>query len=279
MAYLLTKKLVSGNLVLMDRPDEMSASQVDALVEQAVALLRQATYPVALTGAGVSTPSGIPDFRSREVGLWNQVDPMAVASLSAFRRQPQRFYDWMRPLARTLMEAEPNPAHQALASLEAAGYLKSIITQNIDGLHQRAGSQVVHEVHGHVRSASCMRCGRVQSAADLWALYSVSGQVPRCACGGLMKPDAVLFGELLPAATLDAALAEIDACDLVLVAGSSLQVEPVAGMPRQAAWHGARVIIVNFEPTYLDASADVVIHKNVAHILPRIAGRLVDNDT
>ena len=120
-------------------------------IERTADLLCNARHAIALTGAGVSTPSGIPDFRSPGSGMWEQVDPFEVASIIAFRRQPEVFFNWLRPLARLLQEAQPNPAHVALAQLEAAGIVKAVITQNIDGLHQKAGSQCVLEVHGHMR--------------------------------------------------------------------------------------------------------------------------------
>lgn len=243
----------------------------DKLITRAAELLREADYAVAMTGAGHSTPSGIPDFRSPDSGLWAQVDPFAVASLIAFRLRPQDFYDWIRPIARLMLEAQPNPAHHALSRLEAAGLLKSVITQNIDGLHQKAGSQRVHEVHGHMRQATCIRCYQVEPADSLIEQFVDQGQVPRCACGGVMKPNVILFGEQLPLHVLTAARQDTSACDLMLVVGSSLRVEPVADLPLLALGHGARLIIVNYQPTHLDERADVVIHADLAEVVPRIA--------
>jgi NAD-dependent deacetylase len=248
---------------------------LDDPVMRAAELLRQADYAVALTGAGHSTASGIPDFRSPDSGLWTQVDPLAVASLFAFRLRPQDFYEWIRPIARTMLEARPNPAHYALARLESAGLLKSVITQNIDGLHQQAGSQRVHEVHGHMRQATCIRCYQVMPADSLIAEFLEQGQLPRCPCGGVMKPNVILFGEQLPLHVLTAARQDTRACDLMLVAGSSLTVEPVADLPLMALGHGARLIIVNYQPTYLDNRADVLIHADLAEVLPRIADMAV----
>jgi NAD-dependent deacetylase len=246
-------------------------SDLDDLIARAARLLREAGYAVAMTGAGISTPSGIPDFRSPDSGLWTKVDPFAVASLFAFRLHPQDFYEWIRPLARSIVEAKPNPAHRALARLEAAGLIKAVITQNIDGLHQRAGSQRVHEVHGHVREATCVRCYRTVPANSLLEKFIEEGQVPRCTCGGLLKPNVILYGEQLPLQVLTAARKDTYACDLMLVAGSSLEVEPAADLPLVALGHAAGLIIVNYQPTYLDERADVVIHADVAEILPRIA--------
>ena len=245
--------------------------ELDKLITRAAELLRRANYAVAMTGAGHSTPSGIPDFRSPDSGLWTQVDPLAVASLLAFRLHPQSFYDWIRPLARLMLEAQPNPAHYALARLEAAGLLKSVITQNIDGLHQKAGSQRVHEVHGHMREATCTRCYRVVPADSLIEEFLEHGQIPRCTCGGVMKPNVILFGEQLPQHVLAAAQEDTRDCDLMLVIGSSLTVEPVADLPLMALGHGAKLIIVNYQPTHLDERADVLIHADLAEVLPRIA--------
>jgi len=241
-------------------------------IARAARLLRRARYAIALTGAGISTPSGIPDFRSPETGLWEKINPMEVASLHAFRRHPEAFYDWIRPLARTLVEAEPNPGHLALARLEAAGYLEAVITQNIDNLHQEAGSSEVLEVHGHLRSATCMECYRVESANGLIHEFLASGQLPRCPdCGGMMKPDVVLFGEQLPIEVVNAAMAHVDSADLMLIAGSSLEVVPVSQLPLRIHRQGGRLIIVNEMTTYVDDVAEVVIHDDVAQVLPRIA--------
>ena len=169
-------------------------------IEHAADLLRRAHHAVALTGAGMSTGSGIPDFRSPGSGLWERVDPFEVASIFAFRRKPEVFFSWIRPLARQVIEAQPNLAHVALAQLERAGLLKAIITQNIDGLHQKAGSQTVLEVHGHLREATCMRCYR-SFPSDLFVqAFLAEGRVPLCpACGNVLKPNTILFGEQLPA--------------------------------------------------------------------------------
>jgi len=239
-------------------------------IERAADLIRHARCAVALTGAGVSTPSGIPDFRSPHSGLWEKDDPMLVASITAFRTNPQVFYNWLRPLAELILYAQPNSAHLALAHLEQQGLIKAIITQNIDGLHQRAGSRRVLEVHGHMRQATCIRCYKQVPANSLVARFLATGEAPTCGCGGPFKPDAILFGEQLPIRVLNQALAEARRCDLLLVAGSSLHVVPAADLPFLAADHGARAIIVNLEPTDFDLRADLVINGDVAEVLPRI---------
>ena len=244
-------------------------------IERAVQILLAARHAVALTGAGISTPSGIPDFRSSNTGLWEQVDPMEVASILAFRENPARFFQWIRPLAIRIREACPNPAHYALAKLERLGRIRTVISQNIDGLHQRAGSRQVAEVHGHVREATCMHCYQVVAAERYWEQLIANGDVPRCPkCGNVLKPNVTLYGEALPARALLAAIQAARQCDVMLVAGSSLEVAPAADLPELALSHQAKLIIVNLSDTHMDAWADALIHDNVANVLPRIADRI-----
>jgi NAD-dependent deacetylase len=248
------------------------SKSIDALVKQAVAYLKQSNYAVALTGAGISTPSGIPDFRSPASGLWDNVDPMEVASIYGFTHNPNAFFDWIYPLAQLIRQAEPNPAHQALAHLEQHGPLQAVITQNIDLLHSRAGSQTVYEVHGHLREATCQSCRHKLSTTDIFPQFLATKKMPCCPlCDGVLKPDVVLFGELLPMRVMRAAQAETQRCDLMLVAGSSLAVAPAGDLPQQAKMAGARLIIVNYEETHVDFMADVIIRADVAEILPRLA--------
>ncbi|MCW5851382.1 MAG: NAD-dependent deacylase [Anaerolineae bacterium] len=246
----------------------------DREAEQALragrALVRQAQRVVALTGAGISTPSGIPDFRSSASGLWELADPMEVASIWSFRRRPEAFFDWVRPLAETILTAKPNPAHTALARAEQLGYLKAILTQNIDDLHHRAGSRRVLELHGHLREATCMRCHAVVQAEMTLRDFIQTGRLPHCQCGGLLKPNVILFGEMLPHEILQQAQAEAQACDLMLVAGSSLEVMPASDLPMLAKEAGARLVIVNLAPTPLDDEADVLIRADVAKAIPAL---------
>ena len=247
----------------------------EAEIERAAEILAASKHAVVLTGAGHSTPSGIPDFRSPGSGLWEQVDPMQVASIYGFRRDAQAFYDWIRPLAKQMMEAEPNPAHLALADLERAGVIKAVITQNIDELHRKAGSQRVLELHGSVRTATCVLCRRKVSSPELWPAFVESGEVPHCpACDGLLKPDVVLFGELLPLGVLLEAQGEADRCDVMWVVGSSLEVYPAAELPMRAWQHGAKVIVINYQPTQMDTRAAVVIRDDLAMVVPHIAARV-----
>ncbi len=244
---------------------------VDELVEQASVILREARRLVALTGAGVSTPSGIPDFRSPDSGLWANANPLDVASIYAFRQRPQAFYDWIHPLAATTLAARPNAAHLALAQMERFGALRAVITQNIDMLHSRAGSQTVLEVHGHMREMTCLRCYDILPSAAILEEFLVTAETPHCPCGGVLKPNVILFGEQLPVRTLNQAKKEAQQADVMLVAGSSLEVAPAGDLPLMARAHGARLIVVNLEPTHVDSYADVVIHGDVVEILPRLA--------
>lgn len=230
-----------------------------------------AEHLVAFTGAGISTPSGIPDFRSPTSGLWTNVDPMRVASIYGFRQDPQAFYDWVRPLTITTMNAVPNPAHLALVTLENHRKLRSIITQNIDMLHTRAGNQVVHELHGHMREATCIQCFRIFPGEPIIAQVIEDGKVPRCtACGGVLKPNVILFGEQLPYQQFQAAKDAARACDLMIVVGSSLEVAPASDLPILAKRTGAKLAIINTDPTDMDSLADIVIHGDAADILPAV---------
>lgn len=245
----------------------------DAAVEAAARLLDRARHAVALTGAGVSTESGLPDFRSPG-GLWAGVDPMTVASLSAFQRAPQAFYAFYRRRLALLRDARPNPAHLALARLEAAGRLRAVITQNVDGLHQAAGSRRVLELHGSLHRAACATCGARRPIAELEAALA-RGALPVCpACGGLLRPDVVLFEELLPADVYAEAEALCRRADVLLVVGSSLQVTPAASLPEVTLEAGGRLIIVNQEPTPLDHAA-LVLRGRAGTILPPLADRLL----
>ncbi len=248
---------------------------IDPLFEQAIQsaarYLRNARHAIAFTGAGISTPSGIPDFRSQGSGLWRKSDPMKVASLSSFRHTPQVFFDWLRPLAQYIDRATPNPAHLALAQMEQAGILKAVITQNIDGLHQRGGSQTVLEVHGSLTTLVCMHCHSTYPLEDFLPAFLQDGTLPLCSdCQHILKPDFVLFEEMLPRETWLAAQQHCEEADVVLIAGSALEVMPAASLPMIAADHGAVVLINNYTPTFLDEQAAVLLPADVAEVLPRI---------
>jgi len=235
-------------------------------------IVRGSRRGVILTGAGISTPSGIPDFRSPNDGLWSKYDPFEVASLNSFRYNPEKFYTWMRTLASGIHQAQPNLAHFGLARLEAAGYVQTVITQNIDTLHQRAGSKNVVEVHGTFATLSCTWCFQQVDSAGYLQPFLENGVIPHCPkCNHVLKPDLVLFGEQLPSKPWLKALQASKTCDLMIVAGSSLEVLPVAGLPMRALENGAHLILINHSPTYLDVRADVVFHENVEVVIPAIA--------
>jgi NAD-dependent deacetylase len=233
--------------------------------------IQQSEYLVAFTGAGISTTSGIPDFRSPGSGLWENADPYDVASIFGFRRNPQAFYDWVRPLVRITNEAKPNPAHIALFDLERRGKLKAVITQNIDMLHTKAGNSTVYELHGHTRLATCIQCFSEFDGEPIFEKFLEDGKVPHCPkCNGVIKPNVILFGEQLPYEQLQAAKKASRATDLMLVVGSSLEVAPASDIPLLAKRNGAKVVIINLEPTPLDNQVDLVLKGDAAEILPAI---------
>jgi NAD-dependent deacetylase len=234
------------------------------------ALVRERQPCVVLTGAGVSTESGIPDFRS-ETGIWAEVDPFEVASLRAFHRNPERVWAFYRERIHLLREAEPNAAHLALAELERRGLVQAVITQNIDTLHTRAGSRDVVEVHGSIRSARCLGCLWTEPADAVLAQLEAA-PVPTCPhCGEALKPGVVLFGEVLPSAEMERATQLARAARLLLVVGSSLEVWPVAGLPLEAR----SFAIVNRGPTALDDQALLKVDAGAGETLSAVFEALV----
>jgi NAD-dependent deacetylase len=240
-------------------------------VEIAAELLASATHAVAVTGAGVSAESGIPTFRG-EGGLWTKYDPVKVSSIDTFLADPASYWKVSKERGAVALAARPNPGHLALAGLEAGGRLAAVITQNTDGLHQAAGSKRVVELHGSGRMVECMDCLRREPRADVQARLEVE-MPPRCrSCGGArLKPTVVLFGEPMPQAAVLEAYELAERSDVVLVVGSSLVVYPAADVPLAALRAGARMIVVNAEPTPFDRLAGVVIHGRSGEVLPRIA--------
>jgi NAD-dependent deacetylase len=217
---------------------------VDAAARLA-ALIEQAGSVVALTGAGISVPSGIPDFRSPRTGLWTRVDPMEVAHIDVFLSDPGRFWSFYGARFDALDDKRPNRAHAVVASLERSGLLDAVITQNIDRLHERAGSREVIEVHGSIASSSCLDCGRRFPLAEVRRRQaSVPSGVPPCDCGAALKPDVVLFGEMLPVGAIARAERLAAAADLLLCIGSSLEVYPVAGLPELTLAAGGKLAII-----------------------------------
>ncbi|HEV2035730.1 MAG TPA: NAD-dependent deacylase [Candidatus Dormibacteraeota bacterium] len=244
---------------------------------RAADLLAAARSGLALTGAGVSAESGISTFRG-EGGIWTKYDPVKVASIDRFLEDPSVYWTVAKERGSIALAARPNPGHFALAALEAAGLLVAIVTQNTDGLHQEAGSRRVIEVHGSGRTVECLDCGAREPRADVQARLDAE-LPPQCkVCGGRrLKPTVVLFGEPLPAAALQQAFELAQTADVMLVVGSSLVVYPAADIPKVALRSGARLIVVNAEPTPLDALAEVVIHGRSGEVLPEVLSLIKEN--
>lgn len=242
--------------------------------ESLAGLIQESRYVVALTGAGVSVPSGIPDFRTPETGLWANVDPIEVAHIDVFERDPERFWSYYRPRFSTLGDKEPNRAHAALAELERRGLIEGVITQNIDRLHRAAGSENVIEVHGSIETSSCTACGASFGLGEIDDLFDASGVALCTACGGAVKPDVVLFGEMLPADAIAAATELAEAADLMLCVGSSLVVHPVAGLPQLTLDAGGRLAIVSKGETPYDDAAELKLDGEVDEELVALVAAL-----
>lgn len=238
------------------------------VIQEARLLLAASRKVVALTGAGISVESGIPDFRSPD-GLWARYPPDEYATIDAYRADPDKVWKLWHELARDLRKAQPNPAHRALARLEADGLLKAVITQNIDGLHQRAGNREVIEYHGNASQLVCLECDGCRPIEPELA----SAVAPRCECapGALMKPNVVFFGELIPPRAMAEAERWAARCDAMIVVGTSANVYPCAGLPFTAKEHGAAIIEVNLEPTeYTRRITDCFVQGKAGETLPQI---------
>ena len=231
---------------------------------------------MALTGAGISVPSGIPDFRSPGTGLWEKVDPMEVAHIDAFRSDPERFWGFYAERFAGLGDKQPNGAHRALVTLERAGLLDAVITQNIDMLHRKAGTSELVEVHGSIASCSCPACGeRVAQSQARASLLADPHGIPRCgSCGGPLKPDVVLFGEMLPERAIERAQRLCEGAQVLLCIGSSLEVQPVAGLPLLTLRAGGALAILTQGPTPLDELASVRLRGDVVDELEALTAAL-----
>jgi len=248
----------------------LPAASEAALARLATALAEPAGPVVAVTGAGASVASGVPDFRS-DAGLWQRYDPVASASVEALRADPARVWELLWELDELLRHAEPNPAHHALAALEEAGAVSAVLTQNPDGLHHRAGSQRVVELHGTATTLSCLACGAELARGEVAA---APPSVPRCTCGGVLRPDVTLFGEPPPEEALAAATDWCSRASELLVIGTALEVLPVAQLPDLAQDAGARVWEINVRPVHgldpderITAPAEVVLPRVAEHVL------------
>jgi NAD-dependent deacetylase len=237
-------------------------------------LLGRSRRAVALTGAGVSVPSGIPDFRTPETGLWAKVDPMEVAHIGVFEREPERFWSYYRPRFQALGDKEPNRAHEALAELERRGLIEGVVTQNIDRLHRAAGSENVIEMHGSIETSSCLECGTAYGIDQVDELFDERGVAVCPACGGAVKPDVVLFGEFLPEEAMARATELAEGADLMLCVGSSLAVHPVAGLPQLTLARGGRLAIVTKGETPYDGDAELKLEGEVDEELAALLAAL-----
>jgi NAD-dependent protein deacetylase/lipoamidase len=244
--------------------------------EQLARLIRDHQPCVALTGAGASTESGIPDFRS-PTGIWVSFDPTEYATLGAFRRDPEKVWRFYAPRFSMLTEAEPNRVHTALAELEERGLLAAVVTQNIDRLHERAGSRDVFEVHGSIRMSSCPDCGASYELARVLELLEAGVGVPHCErCGAVLKPGVVFFDELLPTEAIDCAFELAARARLLLVIGTSLEVWPVAGLPNETLDAGGRVAVLNQAPTRIDDRAELVFREPAGEVLQAAVAWLLE---
>jgi NAD-dependent deacetylase len=242
--------------------------------ERLAALIRDHQPCVVLTGAGASTESGIPDFRS-PTGIWAEFDPMEYATLGAFQRDPRKVWRFYAPRFDMLATAEPNRVHLALAALEREGLVRAVVSQNIDTLHQRAGSQEVIEVHGSIRTSSCPSCGARYPLAEVVPLIAAGDGAPECpSCGAILKPDVVFFDELLPEGAMERATKLASEARLLLVVGSGLEVYPVGGLPQATLDAGGKVAVVNQTPTWVDARAALVLRERAGDVLAATAGAL-----
>ena len=248
---------------------------VSGAAAELAGLIRGSRSVVALTGAGISVPSGIPDFRSPGTGLWEKVDPMEVAHVDVFRRDPERFWQFYGDRFQALDSKRPNRAHDAIVALERAGLLDAVITQNIDRLHARAGTQALIEVHGTIAHASCLGCGARYELEDVRARQAVAPDgVPRCDCRRPLKPDVVLFGEYLPADALRRAEELAAGAELMLCVGSSLEVYPVAQLPALTLASGGAIAILTQGPTPFDSRAALKLDGDIVDELEAVLAAL-----
>lgn len=224
-------------------------------IKHAIELIHGAGYITALTGAGISTLSGLADFRGEKNPIWDRYPQEKVFDRDYFREDPELFYDFLREI--TQKNYEPNIAHLALKKMEETGKLKAVITQNIDGLHQKAGSKKVHELHGSIYNNHCEECDKEFLFHDF--LIKIKAEtVPKCSCGGVIRPGIVFFGEPLPEEDSQLSIYNASKSDLMIVAGTSLIVQPAAYMPMYTLKNGGKIILVNKGSTYIDERADFI---------------------
>jgi NAD-dependent deacetylase len=254
---------------LLRNVGKLDSVSTDPVAAKLARLVAEHQPCVVLTGAGVSTESGVPDFRSPS-GTWAQFDPREYGTLGAFRADPEKVWRFYAPRFEMLTSVEPNPAHVALAELERLGLVRAIVTQNIDLLHERAGSQDVVEVHGSIHTSSCPGCEASYPLAEVVPLIEAHGAPPCPTCGEILKPDVVFFEELLPEGAIERATALAEEAGLLLVVGSSLEVYPVADLPRSTLAAGGKVAVINRTPTWVDRRAELVLRGSAGEVLPAV---------
>jgi NAD-dependent deacetylase len=245
-------------------------TDTNALAAELAGMLQEVESAVVLTGAGISVPSGIPDFRTPGEGIWEKVDPFEVATIQAFHADPKRFWEFYRPRFHMLGDKEPNPAHEALAELERRGLIEGVITQNIDRLHRKAGTRRLIEVHGSIETSSCTRCGSSWPLEEVEALFDGDGVASCTSCTGNVKPDVVLFGEMLPGEAIEEAQRLATEAELIICIGTSLEVHPVAALPELTLARGGRLAILTIGPTPYDGEATVRMDGDVVEDLDAV---------
>ena len=238
---------------------------MDDQYKKASDLIKNSKSIIVLTGAGISTDSGIPDFRSPETGLWTKTDPMEALSTKVLLNNPQKFYEHGFKMITSMKDAKPNKAHTILAKLEEEEIIQLIITQNIDNLHFKAGSKNVYEVHGNTRTCTCMECNRSYTIDEIETKVEEGEIPPRCICGGVIRPDVVMFGDMLPDCFYKG-MRRVEQADLLMVIGSSLTVYPVS----QLAAICKKLIIINFTDTPYDYRSDAIIKENISDALVKL---------
>jgi len=245
-------------------------NRLEDKIQKFAELILKSSKIVVLTGAGMSTESGIADFRSPGTGLWEKVDPYEFSSINSYIAHPAKNLEFMLETGRAIFSARPNKGHKALTKLQKLGKLKGILTQNIDRLHHKAKTKNIVEFHGNVMEAKCLQCGKI-FPITLMVNQALQGRVPSCeSCNGILKPNAIFFGEPLESSVLAAADNMIKDCDLLIVLGSSLVVYPVAWYPQKAVSLGAKLAIINIQDTDMDSEAEIVIHEKIGNVFPNI---------
>ncbi len=245
-------------------------------VHRAAEILRSARYLLVLTGAGISAESGIPTFRGGKDGLWNRYDPQELATPEALHRNPRLVWEWYNWRRSLILKAHPNPGHRALVDLEQRfGSRFLLVTQNVDGLHQQAGSQRLVEIHGNIFRERCVRCGLERENRTVYPEDTLPPRCPRC--GGLLRPGVVFFGETLPEDALSQAFAAAQRADVILVVGTSAVVYPAAALPYEVKNHGGRIVEINPQSTPLSPLAEVSLHAPAGQALPELVRALSDS--